>query len=146
MYRFLWFDSTIDLTKTRDRAFAMEHAIMIVILSGILKSADDVRLALHTSLALAVPEPKLRDYLQGLLRAPHSVASATTVRRHRLSLCVGFCNFMARFSEEMIRSPGGISRWATLDGSPQCGYELLMLGQSFIRNQDILDADLFWYS
>eukprot|EP00969_Alexandrium_andersonii_P116867 5167395-Alexandrium_andersonii.AAC.1 len=81
------------------------------------------------------------------LDQPHALPSSTTLIRHRLSVHMAWCVQMGFVLDEMM-GQGGITRWGTVDASPQGGWDWQMIGFRTMANAHLFesfqDAHILW--
>ena len=69
-------------------------------------------------------------------RKRRAVPSSSTLYRHRLSLHIGFCQWIASVHHELLNDAEGIIRWSTVDSSPQGGWDWLLSGSAVLQVVD----------
>jgi hypothetical protein len=118
------------------RAYDMVCIIRSLVVSGYLKSTAGLADVLSHALAVSVREPSLLAHLQNEMRRPHSVATPSVLYRHRLTLHIGFCQWVASVHHELLSAAEGVVRWSTVDSSPQGGWDWLLSGSAVLRVSD----------
>ena len=123
--------------QAKRRTFKMEQLVEIVVLSGFLRDVSNTKDVIVMALKAVIAEPAQRDYLLGLVRQQRALPSPTTIRRHRLSIHMGYCrHWSAKFSA-MMDAPGGLTGWATMDLSPQAGINWCLSARSDAKVSDL---------
>ena len=79
----------------------------------------------------------MRDHLLGLITST-ILPSSSTLYRHRLTLTIAYCKWMADINKSMMAEE--TVAWSTVDGSPQAGYNLLIVGTMRVKVKDLLSA------
>ena len=104
-----------------------------MILSGYLRSAGDLEkvilLAIDTILGMV---PQVHTFFKEIFQQAHSTPSAITLYRHRLTLHLAYCEELQLQYKQLLAEPAGFVSWATLDCSPQAGYDLILNGDTTI--------------
>jgi hypothetical protein len=119
-------------------AFDIEIIIKSVLMSGYLKNTGNMLKVLRHAVALLAAEPMLRSHLMSILdNQAYIVPSPTTLRRHRLTLNLGYCRWLQDVNETLLNSSDGVVRWGTLDKSPQKGWDWLLQGGSTITQDQL---------
>ena len=124
-------------SMVHQRAFAMEHLLNCLLAGGFLKAATGLRSSLLFGLRAAVRDEQVREFYEDLLVSPHAVPSATTLIRHRLTIHLAWCVQQQGILGSML-DRGGLTRFGTLDGSPQSGYDWEHCGYVTISDEDLL--------
>ena len=65
------------------------------------------------------------------------VPGRSTMYRHRLTFHQGFCRWLGKCARVMLSSSGGVTRWGTLDSSPQGSFDWLLTGASTMCSCDL---------
>lgn len=102
----------------------IDHLIECVMLAGTLRSALDTKYAIRKCLKVMVKDVGQLNHLLGILDGAHYVPSASTLRKHRLTVHLGFCRFLSVFVSRLLEV-GGV-RWGSMDLSPQAGVNWLL--------------------
>ena len=136
-----WLQSTRDLlvaSSARRSRFAYDLATLVLAMvsAGYLRDSGDLRTVCEYAIRLAVPVPSLRDYLLGILRQGHTVPSRTVLYRHRLTVSLAVCRVLALHNTSLLNDPDGIVSWATMDSSPQGGYDWVLCGITTLSLRD----------
>lgn len=120
-------------------AFEMDILVQTLLAGGYLRDMANLAEALTFGLYAVVKDPAL---LQHLLESLHGrvLPSPTTLRRHRLTLHIGWCRYEAEVFDAFLKSPNGCVRWGTLDASPQGGIDWLLHGGRIIRSNELVGA------
>ena len=50
---------------------------------------------------------------------------------------MGYCRFLQDVHDTMLLSPGGCTRWVTVDGSPQGGIDWVLVGTATMKQEDL---------
>ena len=79
----------------------------------------------------------MRDHLLGLITST-ILPSSSTLYRHRLTLAIAYCKWMADINKSIMAEE--TVAWSTVDGSPQAGYNLLIVGTMRVMVKDLLSA------
>ena len=116
----------------------MEHLLSSMMLSGHLKAATGLKQTLLHSLRASVHESRARSFFESLLDKQHAVVGRTQVITHRLTVAMGWCMAQQARLKAMLES-GGVTRFATADGSPQGGYQYEMSGAITVPNAQLVD-------
>ena len=93
------------------RDSSKETMVNAVVLSGVLKDAQNTKASVERCILLVAPEERYRKYLLELLQS-RTVPSRTAILRHRLTLHIGWCQYNAAMTEEMIKDDD-IVGWGT---------------------------------
>ena len=94
--------------------------------------------ALKAAIRVTIPSRGLQEYLINQLDQPQSVPSATTLNRHRFTLHMGLCLWLQEFNAAMLAEES--VGWRTTDGSPQWGYDLILVGATVMLQRHLADA------
>lgn len=115
-----------DATTSR-KSYDMKVLVDVVVASGLLRDASDLREIMMHALNVCVREPRLKNYCREALAKKHALPSARTVRRHRLTITVAYCKVLQDELKRLVETDH-IVAWGTLDLSPQMGMEWAMQG------------------
>jgi hypothetical protein len=119
-------------------AFDIEIIIKSVLMSGYLKNSANMLKVLRHAVALLAADPMLRSHLMSILdNQAYIVPSPTTLRRHRLTLNLGYCRWLQDISETLLNCSGGVVRWGTLDKSPMKGWDWLLHGGTTVTQDQL---------
>ena len=118
-------------------AYKMSYLIQCLVVAGFLKDGGDLLPVLDNAISVVVREPKAAEYYHDLLHSKHKIPSSSTVYRHRLTLHAGWCMLQAVRIDEMLSSPFGVVRWATMDSSPQGSWDWLLSGTTTVKMIDL---------
>ena len=121
----------LDSHRRSTKAFEMDFLIRCLVAGGHLKSQHNLAEALRHAIMAAVRNEDLRSHLLLQMRKD-VVPSTTTLYRHRLTLHIGFCLWLARLSDAMLAKPRGVVRFATADSSPQGRFDWILCGATTI--------------
>ncbi len=92
---------------------------------------------MQRALGVVVREPKLRRHLEELLDVGGKhIPGRTTLYRHRLTIHMGFCRFLAAMTGSMLRD-GGATCFGAIDSSAQGPWDWLLSGRLILRNSDL---------
>ena len=69
-----------------------------------------------------------------------AVPSKSILQRHRLTVHLGFCAWVAELTDAMLNDSAGVVRWATMDASPQGGVDWIMSGATIMKVSDLVSA------
>ena len=75
---------------TSRKSYDMKVLVDVVVASGLLRDASDLREIMMHALNVCVREPRLNNYCRAALAKKHALPSARTVRRHRLTITVAY--------------------------------------------------------
>ena len=117
-----------DLAVIPKSAYKMEYLLKCLLFSGYIKDVADTTSALLAALPVLISDAGMRSHFEAMIRTPFKIPSRQTLYRHRLTLHLGYCSLQAQLNSNMLRVPGGLSCWQTVDASPNMGYEWLMHG------------------
>ena len=98
-----------------------EDVIAIVVASGLLKSADNVRETFMLALNVCVKDTSYRNYLREQLRTQKHL-SANTIRVNRLRVHMALCMKMQKELED-LSAKGSYMVFRTIDLTPDRGME-----------------------
>ena len=112
-------------------AFKMDFLVTCLLHVDLLKSHDHFQRSLESALTIAVPIPNLAAFLRNRLQEPAALPSKTTLLRHRLTLHMAYCRWMADCCATMLSS-GGVVRYSTVDSSPQHSHEWVLSGSTTV--------------
>lgn len=126
----------LDTVQRSRKAFALDALIEAMLFSGCLQSTRLMRVALEHALHVTVRTPQLLTHFLDVINQPHAIPSSTTLYRHRLTLHLAYCAWVAEVQEDML-SDDGCVRYTTLDASPQGGYDWLLFGSTTIRTREL---------
>ena len=118
--------------RMSQNVYDLEQIVQFVMIASGLRSAEHMDVLLRQCLHVCVQDPTIRNHFEARLSQERAVPSPTTLRRHRLTLLMGFQRVRARMLDEMLdRARGsGIVRWSTIDASPHKGYDFVLQGHS----------------
>lgn len=106
--------------------FDMSLLIECLLFGACLRDMASMRKGLEHAIRIVARDTAIRDHLLGMLDL-RVAPSPTTIRRHRLTLHVGFnLAIRDRVADDLVNR--GVFRWGTLDSSPQGGWDWLMHG------------------
>ena len=109
------------------RIFNNDYLLRILIMSGLLKNSAELTDALLIALSSSIANTEQVEYWTKMLRTDHKPPSSTVLYRHRFMFLMAYNALLASERDIMLAS-GSIVRWATMDGSPQGGWDWLMHG------------------
>ena len=119
----------------------MEFLLTCLMAAGYLRDSCELVEAVRTAIFIAAPEKHLQSYLlQHLNTQVRAVPSKSTLQRHRLTVHLGFCAWVAELTEAMLNDSAGVVRWATMDASPQGGVDWIMSGATIMKVSDLVSA------
>ena len=119
------------------RLFNIHRLMTCLVVSGYLHNASSLREMLQHVLRCILPEPKMCEQLEAIVKKHVSLPSRTTLYRHRLTLTMGYYRWLAAMHTAMLSSTDGIVRWGTLDASPQGEWDWVLMGTSTMRSKDL---------
>ncbi len=117
--------------------YEMSYMLRCLVMGGYLKNAADLSEALSHALQVVVNNPDMFHFFKSMINTS-KVPSPTSMYRHRLTLHQGFCRYLGQVQRRMLSNRGGIARWATLDSSPQGGYDWLLSGSTVMKAADLI--------
>jgi hypothetical protein len=83
-------------------SFDMLFLLRCLILSGFLNDAHQLKEAVLHSLPLAVADASMCAYFQSMANETHAVPSGTTLYRHRLTVHIALCRWLAKRTGDML--------------------------------------------
>ena len=122
------------------KAYAMDHLVSCVLGASLLKNAAHFLDMLQHGIRAVTQQPDLARHLLDRLATPSVVPSPTTLRRHRLTLHMALCAMQQDSHEELMRQPGGVVTWRTVDSSPQYGWDWVLNGMRLISAGSLEEA------
>ena len=119
------------VSQARDAraVFCMDYLIRCLMLSGMLSSTGKFRRAVEYAIGV-VPDQSVRSYYEWMLQHRDFVPSSSTLYRHRLTLSCAYYRYCAAAVSSQMQKLGGVVQWATVDTSPQGGYD--WVGSGFV--------------
>ena len=115
------------LAMSSYRQFRMDKMVESVIVGGMSKSASMFRDVVAWAARAAVTDPQLRAAILEQMARPHAFPSPTSLRRHRLTLHMGYCMWQRQLNEALL-SKGPCISYRTVDSSPQGGWDWVLHG------------------
>lgn len=125
-------------TTRRTRAFALECLISCVVFAGFLRAMGQMAEALRFVVFAAVHDPSLRGHILQQMEAPRMLPSATTLRRHRLTVHMAYCMYEQQLYDNFLQR--GCVRFCTVDSSPQGPFDFVMHGSRTVAKADLVPA------
>ena len=119
-------------------SYNLEHMVACLMLGGFLRNMQNLKEVVKYAIRSGVPDVALQQHILGELEMPRSVPSATTLRRHRLTLFMATCLLEQEVHAEVIKDD--FVRYATVDSSPQGPYDFVMSGARAISARSLLEA------
>lgn len=107
-------------------AFDLEFLVSCLVLAGFLRNMAAFSEALRFAICVGVYDVALRNHILSDLRVPRAVPSTTTLRRHRLTVHMGFCLWEQQHHEALVQH--GCVRYGTVDSSPQGPHDWVLHG------------------
>ena len=124
---------------TRSKNFvSAEYLIQCLMFAGCLKQYDDLVHALVLSVRLTNPYANQREHLLRMLQEEHKPPSASVCNRNRFMFTMGFYRYMAIASARLL-ALGPVISWATMDASPQQGWDWFMHGRLRISARNLIE-------
>ena len=120
-------------------AFQLEYVVECLLFAGFLRSSSGLKQALKRAVSVVSPDRGLEEHLVHLLEREHTIPSQATLQRHRLTLHVGWCLFCHDLHAAVVRHEH-LARWATVDASPQGGYEFVMQASVMVQGCDLVEC------
>ena len=116
--------------KTSRSMYSAEHLLKALLFSGYLKNFETFLPALCRAIDVACPTKALADYLKHEVKKnpQQKTASRSTLRRHMLSVHMGFAMYQQKRTSSMLHSLGGLTQWGTVDASPHGAYDWVLHG------------------
>ena len=126
-------DMYLEVHAKSTKAFQMDFLVRCLLLGGHLRSQHSLQDALKAAILAAVHIPELRQHLLAEITSKQlRVPSPTTLYRHRLTLHVGFCMWMAAKTQELLNTSEGVVRYMTADSSLQGAHDWFLAGATTI--------------
>lgn len=119
--------------------FRFEQIISSLIMGGYLSSASNLRDALMSSINVLTDDPALRHSLVESLSRPRATLSRSTMYRHRMTVHMAFCIAEQQEVASTLQQ-SGVIRWATVDTSPQGGWDWIMSGARVMSHTDLVSS------
>jgi hypothetical protein len=118
-------------------AYEMDFLVSCLLESSLLRNVSKLGEAVERAISIATRDPVIRDHLLHEVRKYHAIPSATTIRRHHLTLHMAFC--LAQQKQMVAFEEGsGFVAWRTVDGSPQGGFDWVLHGARKIQVKDLV--------
>ena len=111
-----------------------EDVIAIVVASGLLKSANNVRDSFMLALTVCVKDKAYRNYLLGALRNQRHL-SANSIRVNRLRVHMALCMLMQTELED-LSTKGSYMVFRTIDLTPDRGLEWVCIVVAIVERLD----------
>ena len=125
--------------RRSSRMFDLRLLISCVVTAGYLKHMGSLKDALVAAVVVIVSDPAAAQYFKELLTTSGAVPSPRTLFRARLSVHIGVCKWQQNVHEDMLQGDG-VFRWATVDSSPQGGWEWVLHAATTMRISDAVAA------
>ena len=111
----------LESCRCHRQIFDMEHIVSSVLASSFLRSASDLSDVLEQALRVCIKDTEVCAYFIEKLYVDRIAPSPTTLRRHRLTLHLGFCLWQQELNDALLAGAGPVT-WRTVDSSPQGAY------------------------
>ena len=122
------------------RAYELLFLLQCVLLASNSSHSNSLKDLCLRAVDVCIESEPVRAYIKECLESDATcIPSRATLYRHRLTLHIGFCKYMSRINAAMIRSPGGMCCWQTVDSSPQMSYEWVLNGMVAMRASHLPD-------
>lgn len=117
-------------------AYDMLFLLRCLLMAGYIKDSNHLAAALSAALPVVLPDPVMAKFFQSVLEEHHTIPSGSTLYRHRLTIHIGFCRWLADQTHTMLLQ--GVCRWATIDSSPQGVWDWVLTGASTLQTSDLV--------
>lgn len=124
--------------QQKHRAFTLDFLISCLAFAGYLRSFGKMSETLTFAISAGVRDASLRKHILDQLRIARAIPSATTLRRHRLTLHCAYCMCEQERNDTFLVD--GCVRYCTVDSSPQGPYDYVMHGARTISSKDLVIA------
>ena len=81
--------------------------------------------------------PELLESLEADLCKPRRIPSRTSLYRHRLTVHIGLCRWLAASCLPILLDEEGFCRWGTLDASPQGAWDWVLSGATLVAGSQL---------
>ena len=120
------------------RKYHIYCLLRYVIAAGYLRISSNLRVVVQEVLHAAV-EDGSSSLLSEMINFEHAVPSAYTLLTHRITVHGAYCLWVREVVHNLMRGCH-VTRWATVDSSPQGGYDWILWGHIVMRNDNLQDS------
>lgn len=124
-----------DIQEPR-RKYETDMLIQTVLLSRLLKKADDLQEVFMVALRTTLPAEIANHYIAQLQDKSIKVPSRSTIYRHQLTVHVGYL-LMKQKEHAMAATLGAHSFLFTVDSSPQGGRDWVLIGMTCLKDAEL---------
>jgi hypothetical protein len=120
------------------RVQSIRHMIHAMVVSGLLRKRDCMKVVLLHSIRMMVKEKAVQEYYVDMLHKDLGVPSTSTLYWHRLTIHMATC-LVSQFESADQWQASGVVSWGTMDSSPQGSHNWLMVGFTSVRADLLVD-------
>ena len=126
-----------DLACRSQSYYDVEFLLHCIVFSGTLRSSCLFQEALRSAVRIAVASTDAQSHLLQFLDTPAGKPpSKTVLYKHRFMFVLGHNMLLAQEREELLRQ-GPVIRYATVDSSPQQGWDWVLSGWITVSAQEV---------